>query len=33
VLLRIEQAVPEQLETWIENTLDATTLEEVFKDH
>jgi len=33
VLLRIEQAVPEQLESWIENTLDATTLDEVFKDH
>lgn len=27
-LLRIEQAMPEQLETWIENTL-----EDVFKDH
>ena len=33
VLMRIEQAVPGQLETWIENTLDAATLEDVFKDH
>jgi len=33
VLTRIEQAVPAQLEQWIENTLDAATLEDVFKRH
>lgn len=33
VITRIEQAVPEQLEQWIENTLDAKTLEDVFKEH
>lgn len=33
VLSRIEQAVPEQLEQWIENTLDATSLEDVFREN
>ncbi|TAL44879.1 MAG: DUF4351 domain-containing protein [Methylovulum sp.] len=33
VLMRIEQTVPGQLEAWIENTLDAATLEDVFKEH
>lgn len=33
VLARIEQALPGQLEIWIENTLDAVTMDDVFKDH
>jgi len=33
VIARIDQAVPEQLEQWIENTLDAPTMEDVFKEH
>ena len=30
---RLQAATVEQLEQWAENILDATTLEEVFKDH
>lgn len=32
-MTRIDGAQPEQLEQWIENTLDAPSLEAVFKDH
>ncbi|MBT9100039.1 DUF4351 domain-containing protein [Methylovulum psychrotolerans] len=33
VLARIEAAQPEQLEQWLDNTLDATTLDDVFRNH
>ncbi|TLD44437.1 MAG: hypothetical protein FAZ92_03304 [Accumulibacter sp.] len=32
-LARLNAATVEELEQWAENILDATTLEEVFKDH
>ncbi|MBT9100123.1 DUF4351 domain-containing protein [Methylovulum psychrotolerans] len=32
-LTRIGQATPGQLEQWLENILDAATLEDVFKAH
>ncbi len=32
-LARLQAATVEQLEQWAENILDATTLEEVFKDY
>lgn len=32
-LAQIEQAMPGQLEQWLENTLEAATLEDVFKAH
>ena len=32
-LARLQVATVEQLEQWAENILDATTLEDVFKDH
>ena len=32
-LVRIEQALPEQVEQWLENILEADTLEAVFKGH
>ncbi|WP_204369035.1 DUF4351 domain-containing protein [Methylocucumis oryzae] len=33
IVARIDGALPEQLEQWIENTLDAATLDDVFKTH
>nr|WP_251827693.1 DUF4351 domain-containing protein [Methylovulum psychrotolerans] len=33
VLARIEAAPSEQLEQWLDNTLDAATLEDVFRNH
>jgi flagellar biosynthesis/type III secretory pathway protein FliH len=33
VLARIEAAPQEQLEQWLDNTLDAATLEDVFRNH
>jgi predicted transposase/invertase (TIGR01784 family) len=33
MLDRIEQAMPEQVEQWLENILEATTIEDVFKAH
>jgi len=33
MLDRIEQAMPEQLEQWLDNLLEADTLEAVFKGH
>jgi flagellar biosynthesis/type III secretory pathway protein FliH len=33
VLARIETAPVEQLEQWLDNTLDAVTLEDVFRSH
>jgi hypothetical protein len=33
MLGRIEQAMPEQLEQWLDNLLEADTLEAVFKGH
>ncbi|PPD43774.1 MAG: hypothetical protein CTY16_12610 [Methylobacter sp.] len=33
MLDRIEQAMPEQVEQWLENILEADTLEAVFKGH
>jgi len=33
VLARIETAQPEQLGQWLENTLDAITLDDVFRSH
>jgi len=30
---RLKAATPEQLEQWLENILDAATLEDVFKNH
>ncbi len=33
IVARIDGALPEQLEQWIEKTLDAATLDDVFKTH